>query len=1278
MACLKFRFAIDRGGTFTDIFSECSNGEIRVMKLLSVDAAYPDAPREGIRRILEEVTGVKMPADEPIDPKYIDWIRMGTTVATNALLERKGERMALVITEGFHDLLHIGNQTRPHLFDLTATCPEVLYDNVIEAKERVILAQEKSEIKTPDGSYEVTASTGEKLIVWQPLDKISLKRDLHRILNKGIKSLAVVLLHSYMFDAHEKEVGEIALVMGFTQVSLSSSVMPMIKIVPRGYTACADGYLTPCIKRYVSGFMSGFRRGIEDKVLFMQSNGGLTPVSRFSGCHAILSGPAGGVVGYAMTAYHKETDRPVIGFDMGGTSTDVSRFAGQYEHVFETTTAGITIQAPQLDINTVAAGGGSRLFFRAGLFVVGPESAGAHPGPVCYRKGGPLALTDANLVLGRIMPEFFPKIFGENEDLPLDKQGTLDAFEKLTEEINGFLSSQSIDNKHDLLSVEDVAMGFITVANETMCRPIRTLTQARGHNTANHVLACFGGAGGQHACSIAQSLGMSTVLIHRYSGILSAFGLALADVVHESQEPCVYNRDSYQYLEDRIVFLTQQCTEELKRQGFDDKQISTQTFLHMRYDRTDCALICDVSSCQSYKKAGMNSYNCGDFGKVFTDRYLQEFGFSIPNRNIMIDDIRIRGCGHSKTSVTHSVPASSELPPVKKVTKCFFEGGYRDTNVYFLDNLAAGHVLEGPAIIIDQHSTIVVEPQCSASITNSGDVRIEVGKNKNKRHVTTDLDAIQLSIFSHRFMSITDQMGRVLQRTAISTNIKERLDFSCAMFGPTGGLVANGPHVPMHLGSMQETVKYQIEQLGDGLKEGDVILSNHPSAGGTHLPDLTVITPVFYPGQPKPVFFVASRGHHADVGGIAPGSMPPNSHTIFDEGAVFMSFKLVDGGIFQEEALKEKLLKPAEYPGCSGSRNIQDNISDLKAQVAANHKGIHLINSLIDEYSLPVVQAYMKYIQQNAEVAVREMLTEIAHKTKERTGRSVLQALDHMDDGTPINLTVSIDEDKGNAVFDFTGSGYESYGNCNAPRAVALSALIYCLRSMVKYDIPLNEGCMVPVTVQIPSGSLLDPSPTAAVVGGSVLTTQRIVDVVLKAFGVCAASQGCMNNTTFGDEGCGYYETVAGGAGAGPTWEGRSGVHSHMTNTRITDPEILERRYPVILLRFHLNPGTGGDGFHRGGDGVIRELVFRKTQVLSVLTERRSAFRPYGVQGGNPGSVGVNLLIDNTGRVINLGSKSTVTVNAGDRLRVQTPGGGGYGNPTNQIAEGNQSSSLNL
>ncbi|XP_022798938.1 5-oxoprolinase-like isoform X3 [Stylophora pistillata] len=1100
--------------------------------------------------------------------------------------------------------------------------------------------------------------------------RLKLKKDLQKILDKGIKSLAVVLLHSYMYDTHEREIGQVALEMGFEQVSLSSVVMPMVKVVPRGYTACADAYLTPCIKRYVNGFISGFKHGIEEKVLFMQSNGGLTPVSKFSGSHAILSGPAGGVVGYAMTTYSRETGKPVVGFDMGGTSTDVSRYAGLYEQVFETTTAGITIQAPQLDINTVAAGGGSGLFFRAGLFVVGPESAGAHPGPVCYRKDGPLALTDANLVLGRILHEFFPKIFGKDENLALDKQGALEAFQRFTLKINEFLTSQGSDSQKVPLSVEEVAMGFIAVANETMCRPIRGLTQARGYNTADHVLACFGGAGGQHACSIAQSLGMSTVFIHRYSGILSAFGLALADVVHEAQEPCgcVYHKDSFQYLEGRIDSLRQQCVDELKLQGFDDEQISTEIYLHMRYDGTDCALMCYVSLCQTEESGTSSCFKVADFGKVFAERYLQEFGFTIPKRDIIVDDVRVRGCGHSKTSIVHHLAHSSALPPVKKVTKCFFEGGYLETKVYFLNDLAEGHVIKGPSIIIDQHSTILVEPHCTAYITKSGDIRIEIGKNKGRKPVTTELDAIQLSIFSHRFMSITDQMGRVLQRTAISTNIKERLDFSCAMFGPTGDLVANGPHVPMHLGSMQETVKYQIDHLGDSLNEGDVILSNHPSAGGTHLPDLTVITPVFYPGQPKPVFFVASRGHHADVGGIAPGSMPPHSHTIFDEGAVFMSFKLVEKGIFQEEALKVKLLEPAKYPGCSGSRNLQDNISDLKAQVAANHKGISLINALIDEYSLPVVQAYMGYIQENAELAVREMLSEVGLKTKERTGKSVLQAVEHMDDGTQINLTVSIDEHKGSAVFDFAGTGHESYGNCNAPRAISLSAIIYCLRSMVKHDIPLNQGCLVPVKVHFPPGCLLDPSPSAAVVGGSVLTSQRVVDVVLKAFGVCAASQGCMNNTTFGDEGFGYYETVAGGAGAGPTWVGRSGVHTHMTNTRITDPEIIEQRYPVILLCFHLNPGSGGDGFYRGGDGVIRELVFRRKQVLSVLCERRSAFQPYGLQGGQPGCTGINLLIHNSGRIINLGSKTTIKVVAGDHLRIQTPGGGGYGlAPNNRI-----------
>ncbi|KAL9974393.1 hypothetical protein ACROYT_G011417 [Oculina patagonica] len=1265
----KFRFAIDRGGTFTDVYSECPNGEVKVMKLLSVDPAYPDAPREGIRRILEQTTGVKMPANQPIDPKYIEWIRMGTTVATNALLERKGERMALVITEGFHDLLHIGNQTRPNIFDLKVICPEVLHEDVIVVKGRLVLVQDDSEIQRPENCKIVTGSTGEKLEEWEAMDKEQLRKDLQRVLDKGIKSLAVVLMHSYMYDVHEREVGKVALEMGFDQVSLSSTIMPMVRIVPRGYTASADAYLTPCIKKYIRGFTAGFQEGIQDKVLFMQSDGGLTPVAKFYGSRAILSGPAGGVVGYAMTTFQRETDQPVIGFDMGGTSTDVSRFAGQFEHVFETTTAGITIQAPQLDINTVAAGGGSRLFFRAGLFVVGPESASAHPGPVCYRKGGPLAVTDANLVLGRILPEFFPKIFGKNEDLPLDLEGSWSAFKKLTEQVNEFLSSQEDSAKKDPLTVEQVAMGFITVANETMCRPIRALTEARGHDTSRHVLACFGGAGGQHACSIARSLGMSTVFIHRFAGILSAYGLALADVVHEAQEPCarVYNKESFGYLDERIDILTQKCIEELKSQGFEESQISTEAFLHMRYSGTDCALMCTADP-QKEAKPGESCHH-GDFGQAFNERYVREFGFTIPNRQILVDDVRVRGTGHSKTSVAHEVPKASTPPPVKKTTKCYFEDGFHDTKIYLLEELSAGHTIDGPAVIVDKNSTMLVEPQCKASITTSGDIRIEIGGNQGKKSIGTELDAIQLSIFSHRFMSTAEQMGRVLQRTSISTNIKERLDFSCAMFGPDGGLVANAPHIPVHLGSMQETVQYQIRTLGDDLKEGDVILSNHPSAGGTHLPDLTVITPVFYPGQPKPVFFVASRGHHADIGGSAPGSMPPDSHSIFEEGAVFKSFKIVNGGVFQEEALIEKLMEPGKYPGCSGTRNLHDNLSDLKAQVAANHKGIKLIRGLIEEYSLPVVQAYMKYIQHNAEVAVREMLKDIASKTKERTGKTVLSSVDHMDDGSCIKLTISIDEKEGSAVFDFTGTGPEMYGNCNAPRAITFSAIIYCLRCMVKHSIPLNQGCLAPVKVIIPPGSVLDPTETAAVVGGNVLTSQRVVDVVLKAFEVCAASQGCMNNTTFGDEGCGYYETICGGSGAGPTWDGRSGVHVHMTNTRITDPEIIERRFPVILRRFHLNPGTGGNGFHRGGDGVVRELLFRRAQVLSVLGERR-AFRPYGLKGGEPGSPGLSLLLKADGRKINLGGKASVHMKPGDCYRVQTPGGGGYGAPTRSLDQG--------
>ncbi|XP_069588101.1 5-oxoprolinase-like [Ranitomeya imitator] len=1253
----KFQFAIDRGGTFTDVFARCPGGKVRVMKLLSEDPAnYKDAPTEGIRRILENETGCTYPRDQPLDTQQIEWIRMGTTVATNALLERKGERIALLITKGFRDLLHIGNQARPKIFDLEIRMPEVLYEEVIEVEERVVLHQGGCQLPKHPSLKTFIGSTGDTLEVWEPINMEKLRILLQGVLSRGIRSLAVVLMHSYAWSSHEHQIGELARSLGFTHVSLSSEVMPMIRMVPRGFTACADAYLTPCIQRYLDGFRSGFQDHLRDlQVLFMRSDGGLTPMHSFNGSRAILSGPVGGVVGYAITTYQPENPQPVIGFDMGGTSTDVSRYAGEYEHVFEATTAGISIQAPQLDVNTVAAGGGSMLFFRSGLFVVGPESAGAHPGPACYRKGGPLTVTDANLCLGRLLPDYFPRIFGPSEDQPLSKEDTTRMFKELTLEINQFQHGRPGGGAW--LSVEEVAMGFIRVANEAMCRPIRSLTQAKGHDTSGHVLACFGGAGGQHACAIARSLGMKTVFIHKYGGVLSAFGMALADVVHEAQEPSsvLYSKDSFPLLEERIAALESQCIESLRQQGFHRSQIDTEPFLHLRYERTDCALMC---SARGYPGAP-NSCRAGDFKAAFTARYMKEFGFTIPSRNIVVDDIRVRGTGSTGVRCETRIVPSGRPARVETVTKCYFEEGYMDTSVYLLEDLSCDHTIDGPAIIIDKNSTVLVEPDCTASITEYGDIHIAVGSGKQKT-IGPELDTIQLSIFSHRFMSIAEQMGRILQRTAISTNIKERLDFSCALFGPDGGLVSNAPHIPVHLGAMQETVQFQIRNLKDDLKIGDVILSNHPCAGGSHLPDLTVITPVFRVEAPRPVFFVASRGHHADIGGITPGSMPPHSKSLKEEGAVFMSFKLVKEGTFQEEAVTEALMAPGLIPGSSGTRNLHDNLSDLRAQVAANQKGIQLVNELIDIYGLEVVQAYMAHIQGNAEVAVRDMLREFARRWEQQTGALEVESVDYMDDGSPIKLKVKINKEEGSAVFDFTDSGYEVFGNCNAPRAITLSALIYCLRCMVGQDIPLNQGCLVPIRVIIPKGSILDPSPDAAVVGGNVLTSQRIVDVIFKAFQVCAASQGCMNNITFGNQNIGYYETVAGGAGAGPHWDGRSGIHSHMTNTRITDPEILEKRYPVVLKRFQLRPGSGGQGKFCGGDGVIRELLFRECVILSVLTERR-VFRPYGIQGGSPGAPGINILLRSEGKNINLGGKTSVSLEPGDIFTLHTPGGGGYG-----------------
>ncbi|KAI9280751.1 Hydantoinase B/oxoprolinase-domain-containing protein [Sporodiniella umbellata] len=1273
----KLTICIDRGGTFTDCIGFMGKPGDKdykeyVVKLLSEDPSnYKDAPTEGIRRIVEMATGRKLLRSEPVPTDQIDNVRMGTTVATNALLERKGEKSALLITKGFKDLLNIGNQSRPKIFDLSISKPEVLYDKVVEVDERVYLlnsaASEKQVVLTKEDECVKKGLSGEWVKITRKPDFNLVKIQLRELYESGYRSISICLIHSYTFAEHEIEIGRLAKEVGFSHVSLSSQVMPMVKIVPRGTSASADAYLTPCIQRYIQGFTRGFDEGFEKKTTqlqFMQSDGGLVPVNNFSGFRAILSGPAGGVVGYALTSYNKV---PVIGFDMGGTSTDVSRFDGHFEHVFETTTAGVTIQAPQLDINTVAAGGGSMLFFKNGMFVVGPESAGAHPGPACYRKGGPLAVSDANLFLGRLLPEYFPKIFGPNEDQPLDRKIVESEFEELSKTIKAATGEDR--------SLDEIVYGFIKVANETMCRPIRALTEAKGHDTSYHTLAVFGGAGGQHACGIARNLGISKIVMYRHSSILSAFGLALADVVHEVQEPSSQrlNKGSLPQIQTRVYELKKNCKNELYKQGFLEQNINTEVYLNLRYDGTDCALMTLQSAETNW-----------EFEKAFCEIYTQEFGFLLKDRDIVVDDIRVRGIGKTiqnknlapddeieELKTNGQIKSVQDLEPDSLTSVYFEEGGRQDqVPVYRLGSLSPGLLVNGPAIIIDATSTAVIEPSCSALIT-SNHITITMGKGARKK-VTTEMEPIQLSIFSHRFMSIAEQMGRTLQKTAISTNIKERLDFSCALFGADGGLVANAPHIPVHLGSLSHAVVYQLKHYKDNLFEGDVIMTNHPSAGGSHLPDITIITPVFNEG--KIVFFVASRGHHADIGGISPGSMPPHSKELYQEGAAIKSFKIVAKGQFDQEGLEKHLCTiPASYPGCSGSRAFRDNISDLKAQIAANQKGIMLVKSLIEEYSLEVVQAYMMHIRRNAAEAVRALLKQIAFEHSHQD----LVAVDYMDDGTPIHLRVKIDPELGTALFDFEGTGPEVYGNTNAPESVCHSAIIYSIRCLVNQDIPLNSGCLEPITIKIPERSILSPSEKSAVVGGNVLTSQRLVDVVLRAFEACAASQGCCNNLTFGKggknkdtgetlPGWGYYETIAGGSGAGPSWHGQSGVHTHMTNTRITDPEILERRYPVILHTFAIRPHSRGHGKYEGGDGVIREIEFLEDGIqVSILSERR-VFRPYGMKGGEDAQTGINIWIrheEDLVRSVNMTGKNSASFGRGDRIIIQTPGGGGYGTP---------------
>lgn len=1268
------KIAIDRGGTFTDVYSELPNGEKVVLKLLSVDPSnYKDAPTEGIRRILELAHGKKIAKDELLSLDSIESIKMGTTVATNALLERDGAKVALLTSKDFRDVLAIGNQTRPDIFNISAKKLSQLYDTVVEIDERITLPN-----FTEGGGGEVKVTLedndkfGGKLVkgitddVVQIIEKPDMKvveKQLLELKAKGYTSLAICFLHAYLYPFHEQEVAKLARSLGF-QVSVSTELQPVVGIVNRCSSTVADAYLLPKIQEYLQGFGQGFKGGLEsfgNKLLFMQSNGGLCPRNKFTGLRAILSGPAGGVVGYAETCFDKRpgNKKATLGFDMGGTSTDVSRFSGRYEHCFSNIVNEVHLSTPQLDISTVAAGGGSMLFWKNNMFVVGPQSAGAHPGPACYRKGGPLTITDANVFTGRLLPEYFPKIFGPNENEPLDIKITAQKFEELTAQINKDINGS--------LTAYEVALGFLKVANEAMCRPIRTLTEGKGYSTNDHNLSVFGGAGGQHCCSIAEILNIENVVIHKYSSLLSAYGISLADVVIEKQVPVAVKLidENQSFIQSKIDSLSSDVHEEYLIQKTGDSTTELEVFLNLKYEGTDtCIMVFKPED--------------GDFKSKFVEQHKQDFGFTL-DRDVIVEDARVRLVIKSDSAPSvnpfeeDATIAKLPEPKPEKETKIYFENfGLQDSKVFFLKSLAKGTEIQGPAIILDDTQTILVEPECTACVLTDS-VFIKVNKSVQTELSSTVVDPIQLSVFGHRFMSIAEQMGKTLQMTAISTNIKERLDFSCALFTSEGKLLANAPHIPGHLGSMFLAVEKQNELWKGKLKPGDVLFANHPSTGGTHLPDITVLTPVLDQNNDI-LFWTASRGHHADIGGISAGSMPAMSKTVWQEGATIESDKLYDQGEFQLGKVVDYLYtQPKKHPGCEGSRALDDNISDLKAHASANYRGIKLLEGLIKEYGMDVIKLYMDATQKSAEVAVRGLL-QIAY---DRFGGKPLKAVDYLDDGTAIAVTVTINREDGSAIFDFTESGEQFYSNMNCPIAVLYGSILYVLRCLINVDIPLNSGCMAPLDIRVRDGSIFKPSFDAATVGSNVETAQRISDTLFKAFRACAASQGTCNNFTFGSSDpkyglFGYYETIAGGGGAGENFNGQSGVQVHTTNTRMTDSESFEKKFPCILRKYEINTGTGGKGLFTGGDGVIREIEFTIPMEVTLLMQRR-VFAPYGMNGGHPGKRGYNYwlkkLDDGSYRKIALGGQNSVWVKPGDRIRIETPSGGGWGKPADEKEE---------
>jgi 5-oxoprolinase (ATP-hydrolysing) len=1196
-----WQFWIDRGGTFTDIVARDPEGRLSTRKLLSENPErYRDAAVAGIRETLGLAPGA------PVPPGAIDAVKMGTTVATNALLERKGERVLLIVNRGFADMLRIGNQARPRLFDLDVRLPELLHERVAEIGGRV-------------------AADGAEI---EPLDEAAARAALKAAFGDGIRAVAVVLMHAWAHPQHERRIGAIAREEGFTQVSLSHEASPLPRIVPRGDTTVVDAYLSPVLRRYVDQVASELP-GV--RLYFMQSNGGLTEAGRFQGKDAILSGPAGGIVGAARTAGMGGFER-IIGFDMGGTSTDVALYAGEFERAFETEVAGVRMRAPMMAINTVAAGGGSILHFDGARMRVGPDSAGAVPGPACYRRGGPLAVTDANVMVGKIQPKHFPAIFGPHGDQPLDAEVVRQKFTALAAEIEKATGTPQDPRK--------VAEGFLRIAVANMANAIKQVSIQKGHDATRFALQCFGGAGGQHACLVADALGMETVFIHPFAGVLSAYGMGLADqaAIREGAVEAPLSAGGMADLAARLDALAAEGRAELVRQGADPARLQVARRLHLRYAGTDTFLPVPFGDHASVLDA-------------FTEAHRRRFGFATPEREVVVEACiaEVTMPGEQVTEAALPARRPGEAPRVIDTVPLFTEGAEHAAPVFDREELHAGDRLKGPALIREANATTVVEPGWTAEVTERNHL---VLRRTEKRAAARLADAsrpdpVMLELFNNLFMNIAEQAGAVLQNTSLSVNIKERLDFSCAIFDAQGYLVANAPHVPVHLGAMGESVRTVIRSRGATLKPGDVVALNNPSNGGTHLPDITVITPVFDESGREILFFVGSRGHHADIGGLTPGSTPPGSRTLEEEGVVIDDFLLVDGGRFREAEFRA-LLAGAKYP----ARSPDVNVADIKAQVASNEKAVQELQRAVAEFGLPTVRAYMKHVMDNAEDSVRRVL--------ERLPDGAFTTA--IDDGTPLKVAVRVDRARRRAVIDFTGTGPQRPDNFNAPSAVCRAVVLYCFRCLVGEDIPLNDGCLKPLEIVIPEGTFLSPRPGAAVVAGNTEVSQMTCNAVLAALGACASAQATMNNVLFGDATYQYYETVCGGTGAGPGFHGAGPVQTHMTNTRMTDPEILELRYPVRLEEFSIRRGSGGAGRWRGGDGSRRRIRFLRPMEAVIVASRRTV-APHGLQGGADGAPGRQWVERADGSVLVLAGSDRASLAPGEVFGLETPGGGGWGAP---------------